>query len=331
MVLPYLASLLLGITAAQAAPFTTSGPAILDPQGQPFHLRGFNVEWWTPPTDQDAADIQHLGANAVRYMFGYNPKGAYDPTQIAEVQRQIHYFTARGLWVVPVLYTFEGPNPADPKKKLGPWNSPQLNAEFLALWTDLISRLKDEPHILAWEPMNEPHDADAAWYRELIPRLRRLDPLRPIVIEGANYSHAVDLTDAFLSPDPNIIYAFHMYDPYNYTTDIQKPPLVYPGPWGPAYLHQIIEPARLFRERNHVPVWCGEWGVKTAAPNYPRYLQDLHDVLAQDGFDWNIWAWAYQAKDPNNTTFDINTAKPEVLHVVSAFFTPPAATPPPTP
>jgi hypothetical protein len=207
---------------------------------------------------------------------------------------------------------------------LGPWSTPEKNQEFLAMWTDLMTRLGNDPYVAAWEPLNEPHDTPhatvAAWYRDLLPKLRKIDPLRPIVVEGANYSHAEDLTDEFKMDDPNVIYAFHMYDPYNYTTDIQSPPLVYPGPWGKAYLEKTIEPAKRFRDKYQVPVWCGEWGCKTAAPGYAQWMRDIFAVLEADHFDWCIWAWALQPKDPQNTTFDINKQKTEIYGVVKGFF-----------
>jgi len=311
--------------ADEALPhLTVSGTTVLDPHGAPLRLRGFNVNWWVPPTDQDATDIQQLGANCVRYMFGYKPTGTYDPKQVDEVVRQIHSFTRKGLWVIPVVWEFEKADPADPKKKLGPWSSPKMNREFLAMWTDLMGQLKDEPFLAAWEPLNEPHEVEPAvaakWYRELVPALRKIDPLRPIVVEGANWSHAEDLSEAFILDDPNIIYAFHMYYPYDYTTDIKNPPLVYPGPWGKAYLEKMIAPAAAFRDQHHVPVWCGEWGTKTEAPGYDLWLRDVFAILERDKFDWCIWSWALQPRDPLNKSFDINTQKKEVYGVAKDLF-----------
>jgi hypothetical protein len=332
--------LVLGAVRGSAADFphwTLSGTQIKGPDGATIRLHGFDVCWWVPPTDQDAIDIQHLGANCVRYMFGYNPKGSYDPSQIAEVEQQIHCFTSRRLWVIPVLYIFEKPNPADPtnsKNKLGPWSTPEMNQEFIAMWTDLMGRLKNDPYVAAWEPLNEPHDVPPAtvvtWYRDILPKFRAIDPARPIVVEGANYSHAEDLTDEFKMDDPNIIYAFHMYNPFNYTTDLRTPPLVYPGPWGPAYLEKSIQPALRFREKYHVPVWCGEWGVKTGAPGYQQWLRDSFAMVEADKLDWCIWAWALQPKDPQNLSFDINKQKPEVYQLMVDLFKTPSLYAPPT-
>ncbi len=320
-----------GGLGANPEPFrtcTVSGTTILDPDRKPIRWRGFNVQWWTQVTDKEAADIQGLGANCVRYMFGYNPKGQYDPAQIEQLERHIQYFTKRGIWVVPVLYTFEVPDPAfpaDPKKKLGPWSNPAMKEEFTALWRDVMSRLDHDPFIAAWEPLNEPHDTPApivaAWYRDIVPNLfRKRDHLRPIVVEGANYSHAEDLTDEVNLDDPNIIYAFHFYDPYNFTTDIQTPPLAYPGQWNKAKLQEKIERAKLFREKHQVPVWCGEFGSKTAAPGYEQWIRDVSAILEADHFDWCLWAWAVQPKDLTNTSFDINTDKKETFQLAKELF-----------
>ncbi|HEY0256264.1 MAG TPA: cellulase family glycosylhydrolase, partial [Candidatus Methylacidiphilales bacterium] len=304
--------------------WTRSGTHILGPDSKPIHLRGFDVLWWVPVTDQDASDIRKLGANCVRYMFGYNPKGTYDPDQVKEVEQHIRYFTSRGVWVIPVLYEFEKPDPAHPKQKLGPWSTPEMNAEFLAMWADLMGRLKNDPFLAAWEPINEPHDVvpsiAAGWYRKLLPKFRAIDPARPIVVEGANYSHAEDLTDEFKLDDANIIYAFHFYDPYDYTTDLRNPPLAYPGPWGRSFLEKIIQPAIHFRDKYQVPVWCGEWGVKTGAPGYDLWLRDTFSILEANKLDWCIWAWALQPRDPQNQSFDINKTKAPVYRVIVDLF-----------
>ncbi|HEX4141580.1 MAG TPA: cellulase family glycosylhydrolase [Candidatus Methylacidiphilales bacterium] len=307
-----------------ASAWKVSGKAIVDPSGRPIHPRGFNVCWWVPVTDQDAADIQRVGANCVRYMFGYEPRGTYDPAQVSEVEAQVRSFTKRGIWVIPVLYECERKDAAS-GRTVQPWDDPQLNREFLALWTDLVRRLGSDPLVVAWEPLNEPHGGAtpatiAAWYRGVITQFRRYDPSRPIVVEGANYSHPEDLVDAIKMADPNIIYAFHFYYPYEYTTDLRNPPLDYPGEWGKSYLEQKMAPALRFREKFNVPVWCGEWGTKTGAAHYERWMNDVFGILHANGLDWCMWAWARPASDPRNASFDINPDKADVYRLMPAFF-----------
>jgi len=328
--LPVFLLALLGFqpSAWSASPaWTVSGTAILD-SGKPIHLRGFNVCWWVPVTDQDGADIQQIGANCVRYMFGYESRGTYDPSQLSEVQEQVRFFTRRGIAVIPVLYECEQKNSAT-GRTLQPWADAQLNAEFLALWADVMRSLGSDPHVVAWEPLNEPHGGASpatvgAWYRQVIAELRRRDPSRPIVVEGANYSHPEDLVDAIKMDDANIIYAFHFYYPYEYTTDLRTPPLDYPGTWGSAYLEQKLAPALRFRDKFHVPVWCGEWGTKTGAAHYDRWLHDFLGLLQANRLDWCIWAWARPAANPRNDSFDINKDKTEVYRLMPSIFAPTA-------
>ncbi|MBM4037569.1 MAG: glycoside hydrolase family 5 protein, partial [Planctomycetes bacterium] len=161
----------LGATAAQQSPvppkdpqrLTVRGRDILAPDGRPIRLRGFNLLWWAPPTAQDAADVQELGANCVRYMFGYQPKGRFEPEQLDYLEQQVRLFTRRGLWVIPNVHTFER---KEGDTKQGPWDSPELQREFLDLWTHVLTRLRDEPFIAAWEPLNEPHDVKDDRLRE---------------------------------------------------------------------------------------------------------------------------------------------------------------------
>jgi hypothetical protein len=128
--------------------------------------------------------------------------------------------------------------------------------------------------------------------------------------------------------DPDVIYAFHTYYPYEYTTDLKTPPLSYPGKWGKAYLEKTIDPAVRFREKFQVPVWCGEFGCKTGAPGYQVWIRDSYDILEANHFDWCIWAWALQPKDPKNESFDINPEKTDVHQLMTTLFQQ-ALTPPP--
>jgi len=326
-------SLVLPSTAASAGPGSQPAetePArlsireteILTPDGQPIRFRGFNLLWWVPPTAQDVADIKDLGANCVRYQFGYVPSGQFDPRQLRFLKRHVRLFTSQGLWVIPNLHAFR----ADGRPNSGNvWNTPALHREFLDMWDYILNLLKDEPFIAAWEPINEPHDVDrtklAPWYREVIAHFRRTDARTPIVIEGAEYSGAEELLDDLKLDDPNLIYSFHFYHPHEYTHMLHpenRPLLEYPGKWGQAALAERMSTAVRFRDRHRVPVFCGEWGVRTGAPGYTQWLKDVGSLLEEHKIPWAHWAWAMQRHWPINDTFDLNRQKTEIYGVVSA-------------
>jgi hypothetical protein len=121
--------------------------------------------------------------------------------------------------------------------------------------------------------------------------------------------------------DPNIIYAFHWYGPFEYTTSRKADsPDVYPGKWGRAWMAEHIAPAARFREQYNVPVWCGEWGVQTAAPGYCQWLTDVASLLEEQQFPWTHWAWANKPGHPDDGSFDINPLKPEIHGVMRRVF-----------
>lgn len=300
------------------------GPQIVTPDGALVHWRGFNHLWWTPPTVEDAENVRALGANCVRYMFGYIPRGRLDLRQLRTLRQHVRLFTDRGLWVIPTVHAFKLGDMPDEKNV---WNSPELQTEFLAMWDHVLTELKDEPFIAAWEPMNEPHHMDrgrlARWYREVIAHFRAIDAVTPIVVEGANYSGAEELVDDLRLDEPNIVYSFHSYHPHEYThmrQDTQGRPWVYPGRWDRQALAERMWIAVSFRDRYQVPVWCGEWGVMTGAPGYQEWLRDVAGLLEENRIPWTYWAWAVQRHGAVNESFDVNRQKTEVYKLISGLF-----------
>lgn len=300
---------------------TVRGRELLAPDGRPLHLRGFNLLWWAPPTAQDALDVQELRANCVRYMFGYQPKGRFEPEQLDYLERQVRLFTRRGLWVIPNVHTFER---KEGEVKKGPWASPELQREFLDMWTHVVTRFRDEPFIAAWEPINEPHDVKddrlREWYKEAIAHIRKLDPRTPIVVDANGYAYPGNMSDALKLDAPNLIYSFHMYVPFDYTHQKPEKPVEYPGQWGKSHLADAVAPAVRFREQHGVPVFCGEWGVITRAPGYDRWLEDVAAVLEENALPWAHWAWVVKPHQPVNDTFDVNKHKKGIYGVLARVF-----------
>jgi len=298
------------------ARLTVRGREILTPGGDPIRLRGFNVLWWVLPDTRGAAAIRKLGANSVRYMFGYKPTGGrFDRSQIPWIAEHVSRFTKQGLWVIPTVHKFE-------KDGRFPWNSEELQREFLEMWTYVIGELGGNPLVGAWEPINEPHGEVKnaqlrPWYASVIEHIRRLDPGAPIVVEGEGYSHPHRLDDDLKLEAPGIIYAFHMYQPFRYTHQKGDPPPTWPGELGLDYIREKIGVAGDFGRRHDVPIWCGEWGVQTRAAGHSQWLRDVATVLEENEMHWAHWAWAEKKKDPTNGSFDVNPKKVEVYRTMA--------------
>lgn len=317
-----LLALILPAVLAKAAPdpavgLRVKGEELVTVHGRPVHLRGFNVCWWVPPTEDDAKNIVRMGGNCIRYMFGYQPGGKFDATKVAEVKEQVHFFTSHGLWVIPVVHDFR-------KDGKGPYDSKELNQEFLDMWDYVMNILNDEPMIAAWEPINEPHDSPAAsvdaWYKEVAKHFRRNDPVRPIVVEGTGYSWPENLEPGLLQKDPNVIYSFHTYGPWEYTSQKREAKIPYPGKWTKQMLADAIQPAVRFRDQNHVPVWCGEFGVPTMCPGFDRWIADVGAILEADHLPWTYWGWAKKPTNPTDDTFDVNPSKPDSIAAMKVLY-----------
>ncbi len=319
------------LPAATVPVLTVRGPAIVTAQdGAPVRLRGFNTMWWAVPSDDDVAEMKRMGVNCIRHVFGYKPKGAYDRTQLTKLETDIRRLTAQGLWVVPVLHdcalNVEG------GKQRHPWHDETVQREYLDLMEDVVRRLKDEPLVVAWEPINEPHNGTARqvadWYRTVVPRIRTIDALRPVVVAGTDYSWPKNLTDDLLVPGGNAIYAFHFYAPWEYTHAKDTPPKPYPGTWGRDWLAKQMEPAKAFADRHQVPVWCGEWGTFTRSPGHEAWLRDVATLLERNALHWTHWAWCAKGKDPgSDDSFDVNRQKTGILGIMREIFTQTKTTP----
>ncbi|MGD0093813.1 MAG: cellulase family glycosylhydrolase, partial [Planctomycetota bacterium] len=133
------------------------------------------------------------------------------------------------------------------------------------------------------------------------------------------YSNPWNLEDYLKLNDPDIIYSFHMYTPHEYTHQQKDKPLDYPGNWGRAFLAEKMSPVLKFREKFNVPLFCGEWGVVTLAPNYGQWLRDVAGILEENGLPWTHWAWMVKPQ-PVNDTFDVNKKKTEIYEVMRQVF-----------
>ncbi|HGO4825508.1 TPA: glycoside hydrolase family 5 protein, partial [Klebsiella pneumoniae] len=140
------------------------------------------------------------------------------------------------------------------------WESPEYVEQAVKFWTDLAGELKDHPAIAAYNLINEPAPEKTtglkenasmevleewqkehqngtrdlrAFYQQLIEGIWKVDPATPIMVDSGYYANARSLA-AWPAPlaDTKVLYAFHMYEPYDATSAPnmkRKVPLRYPG------------------------------------------------------------------------------------------------------
>lgn len=214
------------------------------------------------------------------------------------------------------------------------WSDKRYWQQSAAFWRDLAAELKGHPAIAAYNLVNEPvperkggleehSDAatQAAWYAKargtsrdlpalydaLIAAVRAVDAKTPIMLDGGFYAAADGWSywpEALR--DERLLYAHHMYEPWNATSTPnmkRKVPYRYPGvaPLGArdiswdaarveAYLQQPVDWAR----KHGVPLnrlVTAEFGCIRTWIDCARYLDDVLTAVEQDGLHWAFYSF----------------------------------------
>ncbi|MCE5269033.1 MAG: glycoside hydrolase family 5 protein [Planctomycetaceae bacterium] len=165
----------------------------------------------------------------------------------------------------------------------------------------------------------------------LVAAIRHGAPRHTIITSGPDGGSVDGLKKLKLLPDRNVIYSFHCYDPFpfthqsaSWTIPAVRPLHDVPYPSSPEAVKpllaelqskpdakQMVESygnerwnkgslAARFREgiewgaKNHVPLYCGEFGVYAARSkpaDRARWFRDFGEVLAENRIGWAVWGW----------------------------------------
>ena len=229
------------------------------------------------------------------------------------------------------------------------WTDPQYLVQAAEFWKDLASALKDRPAVAGYDLLNEPHPewfhgkrtfwnrGFGEWYerirgtpadlnrfnRVITASIREVDPDTPVIVESGLY--ATPWAFEYLEPleDPNILYSFHMYEPYAYTTRrINQGRHSYPGTvhidslgaereFDLASIAAFFDPVRRWARRNGIPasrILVGEFGCDRRAPGAARYLADLIRVFNHEGWHWAFYA--YREDSWPHMDYELGTGRP---------------------
>ena len=301
--------------------FTDRGAPNIDPQ-----------RWYA-----DASDfrlIRELGLRHVRIQV--DPGFLQDPQQperllaapLAELKAGIAQAQDQGLLVIVALQPS-----GEFKRQLV--DSEPARQTLAGFWQRLAAALKSSPPSrLVFEALNEPMLDDAGASRALMQRLvtaiRSVAPGHTIVVAGHQYSDIGNLVAMQPLADTNLVYAFHFYDPHNFTHQgatwgwplwarfadwpyPSSPEAVAPllagvdaevrehlawygeQRWNRAKLGELLDQAGLWAARNEVPIWCNEFGAVRDAvrPEARRaWLSDARQLLEARRIPWSHWDYA---------------------------------------
>jgi hypothetical protein len=200
------------------------------------------------------------------------------------------------------------------------WNDVNFQQQAAKFWKDLASELNNHPIIVGYNILNEPHperlfDHQHSYvenekqkevqnmlsnlYRLVIQAIRQVDVDTPIIVDSSAYANPN--TFKCLKPinDENILYSFHMYDPYGYTNhEHNHGQYTYPGKikdqyWDRKTLIKYMENVSKFQKRNKISsnrILVGEFGCYRKAKGLPKYFADLISI-----FNTKEWHYAFYA------------------------------------
>lgn len=181
-------------------------------------------------------------------------------------------------------------------QKKAPWNE-QAVQEWIDAWVKVATRYKDEPYILGYELLNEPHDLPAAVvqqnYTRCLKAIREVDKRHIILVGTAEWSHARALEATWGTaartvdaPFDNVVFAFHDYPKDN------DPP-------------QVRDSVLKFRDTHHVPVMCTEFGAtywNHSEPECREFEKGMLSLFAEENIGWMIWALSGLTDHPTQPT-----------------------------
>ncbi|MES1196925.1 MAG: cellulase family glycosylhydrolase, partial [Steroidobacter sp.] len=185
------------------------------------------------------------------------------------------------------------------------WDKPENQQRLIALWKAIASRYKDQPVIFGYDLVNEPGVSTnrTQWQQlaqQLVGAIREVDSKHPVIVERVNSIHGEWINDDSMNfvtvNDKNVIYEFHIYDPYFYTHQHiawdEKMRNRDGGVWPDAannhtrkFLSDTVDQYLVWGTKHQVPLYLGEWGVYKANFENDRgglnWIKDMIAVINQ--------------------------------------------------
>lgn len=243
---------------------------------------------------------------------------------LAALRRALDDADAAGVKVVLTLFSLPGARWSqldDSRDDYRLWNDQAFRDQALSLWTQLAGELKGHPAIVAYNPLNEPHPERehgisqagyARWHAEVegtladvnrfngevVQAIRAADPRTPILLDGGQYASTEGLR--WLQPvdDTAVLYAFHVYEPWDYVTfrvneGRYRYPDRMPDGWTVGSRREALAGVAAWAGQHRIDrrrIIASEFGCDRRVEGAAAYLDDLLTDL--ESFDWH---WAFYA------------------------------------
>ena len=169
-------------------------------------------------------------------------------------------------------------------------------ADLADFWSKMAAVFVDEPAVVAYDIMNEPHDMGVAnWNQitqEVVSAIRAVDPNKLIMIPGYEWSNATNwasdngATSWISDPANNFYYEAHEYFDFNYS-----------GTYTESYDQELaanpdlanvgvtrLAPFVQWCTTNNVKCYVGEYGIPNSGPAADGSIPDARWLTVLDNF-----------------------------------------------
>jgi len=221
---------------------------------------------------------------------------------------------------------------------------PVTGIDLANFWLQMATAFKDEPTVVAYDIMNEPHDMGVAnWNQisqEAVNAIRTVDSDKLIMVPGYSYSNATywatynGLTSWITDPSNNFYYEAHEYFDSDYS-----------GSYAETYDQELsanpnlgnvgverLAPFTQWCTNNNVKCYLGEYGIPNTDVRWLTVLDNFLTALDAAGMPGTYWAagewwgsYPLSVQPTNNFTTDVeqlqtlqNHLQPDLLRTASA-------------
>jgi endoglycosylceramidase len=310
-----------------------------------------------------------FGFSGVRYLIFWGAiepqQGVYDEAYLKQVKEKVEWYTKRHMYVILDMHQDifgygTGGNGAPEWASANtviknlipdkwPWWMQNLEPKvkksyvqffkykrrkllqdhYLLCWQKVAAMFRDNPYVLGYDLMNEPHGGLiiktlaggferrqlSAFYKRMISGIRSVDTVHYIVVEprsfGVNFgmkSHLPGIKDEGAAVS-KLIYAPHCYMMF---VDVG-------GDYNDKYRKSL---QTWFKRResetlkHNAPMLIGEFGLSPKKKDFDKYLQDIFTGAEKDHASWTYWSNDFGSWSPLNAD---RTATPILGQLISIY------------
>lgn len=294
-------------------------------------------------SESDVANEIGWGFNSVRYLIswaGVEPnRGEIDYDYIDAIAERVEWYTSRQMYVVldmhqDVYGELVGGNGApdwavetnghvyvggydtwwlnnlDPATIAAYQNFwrysdyAYLQDHYIAMWMELVDRFKDNPYVIGYDLMNEPHAGDLRqigngnferYYLKqftdrMIAAIREIDNDNYIFFEGQSLGTNLGLPSRLPRiEDPRSGPRKLIYAPHCYPLFVDLGGGVYNND-GKNNVKTWEVSRMLDLDRHKTPMYVGEFGLSPEIQGFDEYINDFHETADRMQASWAYWS-----------------------------------------